>query len=123
MRDLTWSPAEKKIARRAFDLALSREFDAITHEVKRRAADIKDRSALWELEDYLTKSRKQIESKYDYRYSVLPMVFGILIREGRLSEEELRGLGEDKLDYIRRVASFRTLSAARLDAEPHPGIL
>jgi hypothetical protein len=109
MRDLTWSPAEKKIARRAFDLALSREFDAITHEVKRRAADIKDRSALWELEDYLTKSRKQIESKYDYRYSVLPMV--------------LRGLGEDKLDYIRRVASFRTLSAARLDAEPHPGIL
>jgi hypothetical protein len=29
---------------------------------------------------------------YDYRYSVLPLVFGNLIREGRLSEEELHGL-------------------------------
>ncbi len=106
MHDLTWSPAEKKIARRAFDLALQREFDAITEEVKRRAAMIKDRSALWDLEDYLPESRKEIDRKYDYRYSVLIMVFGVLIREGRLSEEELRGLRDDKLDHIRRIASL-----------------
>lgn len=106
MRDLTWSPAEKKIARSAFDLALAREFDTVTREAKRRAASIKDRSALWELEDYLTKSRKEIDRKYDYRYSVLPMVFGVLIREGRLSEEELCGLRDDKLDYIRRITSI-----------------
>jgi hypothetical protein len=104
-RDLVWSPAEKKIARGAFDLALQREFDAITQEVKHQAANIKERAALWELEDYLTKSRKQIDRKYDYRYSVLTMVFGVLIHEGWLSEDELRGLGEDKLDYIRRITS------------------
>jgi len=106
MRDLTWSQAEKAVARRAFDLALAREVDAVTREVKRMAANIEEMSALWELEGYLTKSRNEINRKYDYRYSVLPMVFGVLIREGRISEEDLRGLGEDKLDYIRRVASL-----------------
>ena len=84
MNDLRWSPPEKAAARKAFDLALTREFDDVTREVKRRAAGIKDRSALWELEDYLTTSRKEIDRKYDYRYSVLPMVFAYLIREGRL---------------------------------------
>ena len=34
------------------------------------------------------------------------LVFGNLIREGRLREEELRGLAEDKLDYIRRYSRF-----------------
>jgi len=79
--DLKWSTAEKTIARRAFDLALTREFDAITQEAKRRAANIKERSALWELEEYLTESRKEIDRKYDYRYSVLTLVFGSLIRK------------------------------------------
>ena len=74
-------------------------------EVKRRAANLDERSALWDLEDFLTKSRKEIDRKYDYRYSVLPMVFGYLIREGRLSLDEIAGLGEDKLDFIRRIAN------------------
>ncbi|MGO9337458.1 MAG: hypothetical protein ACLPY1_08125 [Terracidiphilus sp.] len=106
MRELKWSPAEKAIAHKAFDLALQREFDAITAETKRRAAKIKEGSDLWELENYLTKSRNEIDRKYDYRYSVLPMVFGVLILEGRLSEEELRGLRDDKLEYIRRITSL-----------------
>jgi len=39
--------------------------------------------------------------QFDFRYSVLPVVFGNLIREGRLTEEELLGLAEEKLSYIR----------------------
>lgn len=106
MQDLKWSAGEKVIARSAFNLALGREFDAITQEVKRRAANLEERSALWDLEDYLTKSRKEIDRKYDYRYSVLTFVFGSLICEGRLSEGELRGLGADKMDSIRRICSI-----------------
>jgi hypothetical protein len=64
------------------------------------------------LESYLTQSRKKIDRKYDYRYSVLTDVFGKLVREGRLSEEELAGLGEDRLKSIRSYAKF----LARLDA-------
>ena len=44
---------------------------------------------LWELEHYLTQTRKEIDRKYDYRYPVLPLVFGNLTREGRLSEERV----------------------------------
>jgi hypothetical protein len=65
------------------------------------AGKIEQPADLWNLESYLTESRKEIDRKYDYRYSVLVGVFGRLVREGLLSEEELRGLGEDKLEFIR----------------------
>lgn len=104
MRNLRWSPAEKAIARKAFDLALHREFKAVIDEARKMMAKVEQVSALWELEQYLTERRKEIDLRYDYRYSVLPIVFGNLISEGRLSERELNGLGEDKLRYVREYA-------------------
>lgn len=106
MRELRWSQAEKAAARRAFDLALKRELEAVMREAKERAARINEPSELWELEAWLTLRRKQIDRDYDYRYSVLPLVFAVLLRDGRLSAIELDGLGEDKLDRIRHMASF-----------------
>src|SRR5271157_6004923 len=103
MHNMKWSPGEKAIARKAFKLALGREFEAVMREAKDRAARAQQPKDVWDLEDYLARSRKEIDHKYDYRYSVLPIVFGTLVREGRLNEDKLRGLGEDKLDYIRRV--------------------
>jgi hypothetical protein len=58
------------------------------------------------LEHYLTQRRKEIDRKYDYRYSQLTHVFGRLLYEKRLREEELRGLRADKLKPIRSVAKF-----------------
>jgi hypothetical protein len=59
------------------------------------------------LEYYLTERRKEIDRKYDYRYSQLTQVFGKLLYEKRLrEEEELRGLREDKLKSIRSFAKF-----------------
>jgi Photoprotection regulator fluorescence recovery protein len=104
MRDLKWSPAEKAIARKAFDLALGREFEAVILETKNKAAKIQEPSGLWELEQYLTQRRQEINRKYDYRYSVLPLILANLLSSGRLNENELQGLGEDKLDYIHRAA-------------------
>ena len=106
MRELHWSHSEKAAARRAFDLALSREFEAIIRETKSGAAKIEEASGLWELEHWLGQRRREIDSKYDYRYSVLPLVFGVLLRNGRLSEDELQGLSPDKLDRIRQIARF-----------------
>ncbi len=102
MNDLTWSPGEKAAARKAFDLALKRELDDVVRKTKERAARIQEPSDLWKLERYLTERRKEIDSKYDYRYSVLLWVFIRLRQEGRLTEEELQGLSQDKLDRIRR---------------------
>jgi hypothetical protein len=70
------------------------------------AAEIKGPSELWELEKYLTERRKDINRRYEFRESKLSLVFGTLLHEGRITEEQLRGLGEDKLKKVRSHADF-----------------
>jgi hypothetical protein len=105
-RDLGWSRSEKAIARKAFDAALKQELHELIQETKQMANQIKQPPDLWDLEHFLTQRRKEIDRKYDYRSSQLTHVFGRLLQEGRLSEEELRGLKEDKLESIRSYAKF-----------------
>jgi hypothetical protein len=102
----TWSRSEKAVARAAFDAALGRELHEVIQKAKQMANEIQQSSDLWDLEHYLTERRKEIDRKYDYRYSQLTHVFGRLLHEGRVSEEELRGLREDKLKPIRSFAKF-----------------
>jgi hypothetical protein len=83
-----WSSSEKVIARKAFDAALGRELHEVMHEAKKMASQIQQPSDLWDLEYYLTQHRKEIDRKYDYRLSRLPQVFGRLLYEKRLREEQ-----------------------------------
>lgn len=105
MRDLKWSPSEKIIARKAFDQALASELRDVVQRAKHIAAEVKERSGLWELETWLRQRRLEIDRKYDYRYSVLPMVFATLLKQGRISEKDLNGLQEEKIDLIVGIAS------------------
>src|SRR5690349_4935437 len=75
-RYLKWSQREKRIAREAFERALEREFEAAIRTAKEMAGKIRQPADLWDLESYLTQSRKAIDRKYDYSYSVLTEVFG-----------------------------------------------
>ena len=108
----TWSKSEKAIARTAFDAALGRELHEVIQRAKQMASEIQQSSDLWDLEHYLTERRKEIDRKYDYRYSQLTRVFGRLLYEKRLGEEELGGLREDKLKSIRSFAKFLAEDAA-----------
>jgi len=107
-----WSRSEKVIARTAFDAALGRELHEVIQQAKKMASQIQQSSDLWDLEHYLTQRRKEIDRKYDYRYSRLTQVFGRLLYEKRLGEEELGGLREDKLQRIRFLAKFFAEDAA-----------
>jgi Photoprotection regulator fluorescence recovery protein len=107
-----WSRSEKVIARTAFDAALGRELHEVIQQAKEMASQIQQSSDLWHLEHYPTQRRKEIDRKYDYRYSQLTHVFGRLLHEGRLGEDELRGLREDKLKLIRSFAKFLAEDAA-----------
>jgi hypothetical protein len=113
MRELHWSPKEKAVARRAFDRALRQELDSTIREAKQRAERIKEPDELWELERYLTQRRKEIDGKYEFKYSVLLLVMAALIREGRINLDELHGLAEDKLRIIRDRAKAEVLTLLR----------
>ena len=101
MRDMRWSPKEKATARRVFDRALHRELEATIQEARQMAARIKEPDELWELERYLTQRRKEIDAKYEFKYSVLLLVLADLVGEGCITPDEPHGLSEDKLRIIR----------------------
>jgi len=109
---MIWSRSEKAIARKAFDAALKRELQELMQEAKEIAGQIKQPSDLWDLQEYLTQRRKEIDRKYDYRYSHLTQVLGRLLYETRISEEELRGFSKDKLKTIHSFAKFLAEDAA-----------
>jgi len=101
MRDWKWSQSEKAIARKVFDSALQAELEATIRQAKERAARIREASDLWKLEDWLSKRRREIDERYDYRYSVLPLVFAGLLRDGLITRGQLDGLQPEKLAAIR----------------------
>jgi hypothetical protein len=101
-----WSASEKKLARAIFDRALHAELKETLEDFKERARHVQSPSDLWEIRDHLERRQRSIDQKYDYRYSQLLMVFGRLLREGRITEQELADLSDDKLEIIRRVASL-----------------
>ena len=76
------------------------------------AGRIRQPSDVWELKQYLTQRRKEIDRKYQFRASHLTQVLGRLLHEKRISERELRGLHEDKLNSVRSFAKFLTESVA-----------
>ncbi len=105
MRDINWSASEKKIARRVYDAALEREYTALIRTLKDLAAKSESREDIWAIRDYLNEQEKLIDRKYDYRYSQLIGVFGRLLNEKWITEEDVAGLDEEKLELIRHIAS------------------
>lgn len=111
-RELHWSHKEKGVARAAFDSALARENASIRREVESLLQRSSEPSAVWEVLEFLTTKQREIERKYDYRYSVLTGVFARLLAEGWLTDKDLVELDAEKLELIRRgAATVRELDA------------
>jgi hypothetical protein len=102
--DLNWSNDEKKIARKAFDNAYQREMDRIKSSLMDKVSQIKTNADIWAIEDFLSEKRRIVDSKYDYRYSQLIIVFGRLLNEGYLTEEDISDLGEEKRELIKKLS-------------------
>ena len=105
MNDTKWSDSEKKAARRAYEAAFARECGSLIVKLKEHVARASEPTDLWEIHDFLSAARKEIDDKYDYRYSMLIWVFTRLMREGWLTEDDLKGLKQDKVDEIKMLAS------------------
>ena len=106
MYESMWSHSEKKLSRRVFELALEAELAEIVADFKSKAAAVATPEEMWALREFLSHKQREIDQKYDYRYSQLTFVFSRLLREGRIRRDELHGLSEDKLSEIERILSL-----------------
>jgi Photoprotection regulator fluorescence recovery protein len=106
MHDLKWSNGEKKAAKSLFETALQRELHAYIEEFKERAAKVEKPDDLWLLSKQATMKQREIDEKYDFRYSQLIFVFANLLRNGTIQENELAALGEEKARYIVGIANL-----------------
>jgi hypothetical protein len=101
-----WSNREKEIARRAYELAMDREGKELLGRIKEMANAAETPDDIWKIHDFLTSKIKEIDEKFDYRYSALIPVLGRLVREERLGLDELEGLAEDKIAKIKLIAGL-----------------
>lgn len=106
MHDFKWTDSERKAARLVFDAALERELAAVLSVLKEMAWAASTPEEMWKIEEYLGRQRREIDAKYDFRYSQLIHVFGRLLRERRIEEEELLPLSPDKRACIVQIASL-----------------
>jgi len=104
MENITWSPEEKKVARKIFDKAYHNEMEEVKKLLESKVQKIKSGKDIWEINDFLTERRISIDKKYDYRYSRLIIVLGILLSENYLTENDLNGLSEEKIEMIKNVS-------------------
>lgn len=107
IKDMKWTSTEKKIARATFDLAYNREMEEIIKSLREKIHRLESNENVWQLENYLSNRRQIVDSKYDYRYSKLIFVFGQLLGEGFLKEEDIIQLSEDKLTAIKNIAYLK----------------
>ncbi len=101
---MRWTKSEKIIANRAFEKCYQKECAALLIKLKEKIASADKPSDLWLIHDFLTEERKKIDDKYDYRYSVLILVFARLLKEGWLQESDLDGIEDDKIEKIKYLA-------------------
>jgi len=102
-----WTKSQKVHARRLFDLALSREYAILISTIN--SMEIKTRDEVWELYAILRKKRKELNNKYDYRYSQLIFVFAQLVRGGYLSLDELEPISKEKQKQIEKMVNFKAI--------------
>ena len=100
MSEIIWSDTEQEIAQTAFQKAYQRETSTLIEHIKEQSGQITVLDDIWQMHDYLSARRHQIDGTYDYRYTSLIFVFAQLLKEGWLKLEDLNGLGKDKLAKI-----------------------
>jgi hypothetical protein len=94
MSEIIWSDTEQEIAQTAFQKAYQRETSTLIEHIKEQSGRITVLDDIWQMHDYLSARRHQIDGKYDYRYTSLIFVFAQLLKEGWLKLEGSQRFGK-----------------------------
>lgn len=96
----SWSTIEQETAQKACQKACQREINALLSEVRDRANKLVELEQLWQLHDFLSARRHEIDGKYDDNYPAMIFILANLIKEGWLNLDEIASLEKDKLAKI-----------------------
>jgi hypothetical protein len=95
-----WTIEEQGLAQAVFDRALARDVETLIGDLRSRSQELKSPDELWQLHDFLSIRRHEIEGRFDFRLTGLLFVFADFVKDGLVSLEELEGLSTDKLAKI-----------------------
>jgi len=95
-----WTQIEEDVARKAFEIAYKRETNALIDSVRYKASSLTEIDDMWQLHDFLSVKRHEVDGRYDYNLPMLVFVFAGLIKDGWITLKELEGLNGDKLAKI-----------------------
>jgi hypothetical protein len=104
--EIEWSQSEEKIALSAFSKAYQREIDALLGEVRTKASSTVSIEDMWNLHDFLSARRHDLDGKYEYCQTGLIFTFAQLVKEGWLSLKDLDGLDAKKISKVAALASM-----------------
>lgn len=91
-----WSTKEKQIADAALKKAYKRETEVLIANIRENAASVTQLEDVWQLHDFLSAKRHEIDGKYDDREDFLMFTLSKLIKTGLLDKSDLQGLAADK---------------------------
>ena len=103
--DKQWSPNEKKAARQIFDLAVANaQKDILKRHSEKR---ISSADELWKYELEIREWRREVQTTLQFTYSSLSMCFGLCLHKGWLTESNLAGLCDERIDHITRISMLK----------------
>ncbi|MFM7237672.1 MAG: hypothetical protein ACKOYK_13075 [Cyanobium sp.] len=103
---LVWTPQEQDIAREAFETAHGRAVNSLISKVQHHAAGVCTVESLWQLHDFLSTQRHDMEGRFDFRLDGILFVFASFVKDGLLAFDDLDGLEADKLAKIKAMSLF-----------------
>lgn len=99
-----WSAEEWDVVQHAIDMAYAREVAELIESLQAKTIDLAGPDDVWNLHDYLSAKRHEIDGRYDRREASLLFVFADLVKSGLLKVEELDGLDQEKIIKISALA-------------------
>lgn len=101
-----WSQEEAEFAASIFLLAQQRESQRLVGVVKERVVHVNELDHLWQLHDFLSARRYDIEGKSELDLETALFVFADFVKSQLLGLDELNGLAPEKISKIAAMVSY-----------------
>lgn len=106
IKNISWSKKDKEAARSLYETAKKRDYQKLILSIRNFSFEIDEN--IWELKEFLDAKAKEFDAKYDYRYSMLPLLLALYIEEGLLNINDLEVFSAKIKNHILDTLNFRT---------------